>query len=223
MVVLVGICALKVIGFAVDLKGVRTRGDGGLNEGNFQIRASLGQDIGSAKAARSGTDNDDVALSIGVQVLEVAARHGAGDFALADMAEGKVVPFSSKFIQNGARTCRVPIGSGGLVKFGNGNSSSRHYIVCCRWRRHFSDTIYTMLGVWFGVMGRDWGREGMILSLVLSRSSYNRIISEQSLRAFPQNNNISLSPLVGQKRWMRLFAGRGKRLNTGSCTNELLY
>ena len=64
----------------------------GLDDGNAQVGAQRAQGVGGAEAAGARADDDDVRLGVGVQVREVAARHGAGDGALADGREGEGVP-----------------------------------------------------------------------------------------------------------------------------------
>ena len=61
--------------------------DRSLNDGDLEIGASLAEHVGSAETAGSGTDDDNIGLSIGVKVLEVAAGHGARDLGLADGSE----------------------------------------------------------------------------------------------------------------------------------------
>ena len=75
-------------------KGIwRTRRDRSLNNSNLEIWTRFAKHVGSAQAARSSAHNYNVALSVRVQILEVATSHGAGDLALADGCELEGLPF----------------------------------------------------------------------------------------------------------------------------------
>lgn len=74
--------------------GIHTRRDVSLNDSNLEVRAGLGEAKGGAQTAGTGADNDDVGLGVGVQILEVAAGHGARDLRLADRLEGEVLPLA---------------------------------------------------------------------------------------------------------------------------------
>ena len=82
-------------------KGRLTRAYARLNDGNLQIGSLLPQHVRGRQSTRSGTDNDDVAFGIVVQVGEITARHGAGDLGLADWGEGEVGPFAEHACLNG--------------------------------------------------------------------------------------------------------------------------
>lgn len=74
--------------------------DGGFNDGDLQVRSSISKHVGGAETAGSGTDDDDVALGVFVEILEVATGHGTRDLALTDRGEIEFVPFSSELVQN---------------------------------------------------------------------------------------------------------------------------
>ena len=69
-----------------------TRGDGSLDYGNLQVRARLPKHVGGTKTAGAGAHDDNVALGIGVKILEVTTGHGTGDLALTDWVEGEGLP-----------------------------------------------------------------------------------------------------------------------------------
>ena len=74
--------------------------DGSLNDGNLEIRTSFTEHVGSAQTAGSGTNDDDVGLSVGVEVLEVATGHGTRDLRLADGSKCKaLLPFAGHFLE----------------------------------------------------------------------------------------------------------------------------
>jgi hypothetical protein len=80
-----------------------TRGDIGLDDGNLQIGTGLCQAVGGRKTTAAGTDNDNVALSVLVKVVEVAASHLARDLALTDRPEAEVLPLSGHLFDSGLR------------------------------------------------------------------------------------------------------------------------
>jgi hypothetical protein len=142
-----------------------TRRHGSLDDGDLEIGTLLAQDVSSAKTAGSCADDDNVGLGVGVEVLEVATSHSARDLALADGGELEVIPVTEHLL-NGlgvdvlARVDRELGRSGGgskLSRAGRGRNSSRG--------RH----------VWEPIVVRHLEvpkEEDMILSLVLSRSSF---------------------------------------------------
>lgn len=71
--------------------GAPARGHARLNDGDLELGPRLGQAVGAAQAAAASADDDNVALSVFVHVLEVAARHSAVDGALTDGLELEVV------------------------------------------------------------------------------------------------------------------------------------
>ena len=74
--------------------GIRTRRDVGLNDSNLEVRAGLGEAEGGAQTAGTGADDDDVGLGVRVEILVVAAGHGARDLRLTDRLEGEVFPLA---------------------------------------------------------------------------------------------------------------------------------
>jgi len=72
-----------------------TRADTGFDDGNLQVRASLGQAVCGGETTRAGTDDDNVGLGILVQVGEVTTGHGSADLRLTDGTEGEVLPLAS--------------------------------------------------------------------------------------------------------------------------------
>lgn len=57
------------------------------NDGDFDVRPLLGNLIGAGKASRPSSNDDNIGLSKGIHVLEVAGGHGAGNSGLADGRE----------------------------------------------------------------------------------------------------------------------------------------
>lgn len=55
----------------------------GLNDSNLQVGTLLTEDIGSAQITRASANDDNIRLSILIQVLEVAASHSPQGLALA--------------------------------------------------------------------------------------------------------------------------------------------
>ena len=80
-----------------------TRGDVGLDDSNLQVRTGLCQAVGSRQTTAASTDNDNVALSILVKVVEVATGHLARDLALTDRPEAEVLPLASHLLDGGLR------------------------------------------------------------------------------------------------------------------------
>ncbi|KAJ3478004.1 hypothetical protein NLG97_g8692 [Lecanicillium saksenae] len=74
--------------------GAAAGADRGLDDGDLEVRALLAQDVGGGQAARAGADDDNVRLGVSVEVLEVAAGHGARDLRLADGREAEAVPLA---------------------------------------------------------------------------------------------------------------------------------
>jgi len=156
-----------------------TRSDIGLDDGDLQVRTRLGQHVGGAETAGAGADDDDVALGVLVQVVEVAAGHGARDLALADRGEPEVIPLAGELVQQ--------LGLGALRGDGDnqlalqaGADGGRGRLVEGSWGRHGdSDGDCVLLAFQQQAGGREEGRR-MILSLVLSRSSYDRMISART-------------------------------------------
>ncbi|KAH0237918.1 Thi4-domain-containing protein, partial [Aureobasidium melanogenum] len=72
--------------------GTTTRADTGLDDGNLEVRTSLGQAVCGRETARASANDDNVRLGILVQVGEVAAGHGSADLRLTDGAEGEGLP-----------------------------------------------------------------------------------------------------------------------------------
>jgi hypothetical protein len=64
--------------------GTASGRNGSLDEGNLEIGASFAEHIRSAKTTRSGADDDNVGLSVCVEVIEVTASHGTADLRLSD-------------------------------------------------------------------------------------------------------------------------------------------
>lgn len=112
-------------------------GDGSLDNSDLQVRAGLAKHVSSAETAGAGPDDDDVGLSVGVEVLEVTTRHGARDLGLADGREGEPgVPLVRQFLEglglllagrdgdslDGVVLLRLndALGRGGLGKHGGG-------------------------------------------------------------------------------------------------------
>lgn len=52
--------------------GTASGGDAGFDDGNLQVGTLLAEHVGSAKTARSSTDDDDVGFGVVVQVGKVA-------------------------------------------------------------------------------------------------------------------------------------------------------
>jgi hypothetical protein len=74
--------------------GTATGRHRGLDDGDLEVGTLLAEDVGSAQATGSSADDDDVGLSVVVQVLEVATGHSARDFTLADGSELEAVPLA---------------------------------------------------------------------------------------------------------------------------------
>ena len=55
--------------------GTASGRDAGLDDGDLQIGTLLGELVGGAQPARSGTDDNDVRLSVVVEVGEVATSY----------------------------------------------------------------------------------------------------------------------------------------------------
>lgn len=66
-------------------------GDGSFDDGDLEIWTSLAKHVCSAKTARSSTNDDDVGLGVGVEIIEVATSHGTRDLGLADWSERKAL------------------------------------------------------------------------------------------------------------------------------------
>ncbi len=77
----------------------RTGRDGSFYDSDLEIRTSFSKNIRSAQPTGAGADNDDIALSIRVEVLEVATSHSTRDLALTDGIKGESVPFLSKVVK----------------------------------------------------------------------------------------------------------------------------
>lgn len=94
-------------------------GNTGLNDGDLQVRTLLGEHVGGGQAATASADDDDVRLGILIQVLEVAARHGARHLTLTDGREVEVRPAAEHLLDglggaiDGFDRTR---GDGGLVR-----------------------------------------------------------------------------------------------------------
>lgn len=76
-----------------------TRRDRSLDYGNLEVRASFTQHVSSTQAAGSCADDDNVALSVSIQVLEVATSHSTRDLTLTNGIELEAVPFPGKFLK----------------------------------------------------------------------------------------------------------------------------
>ena len=86
--------------------------DGGLNDGNLEVGPLLAEDVGGAEAAGAGADDDNVRLGVGVEVLEVAARHGARDLALADGGKLEAVPLANHVVNGRLRLVAGTVAKG---------------------------------------------------------------------------------------------------------------
>lgn len=80
-----------------------TRGNTCLDNGDFQVRASLGENVGGGETTAARTDDHDVALGVFVQIGKVAPGHAAGDLALADRSEAEVGPVAGHGLDGGGR------------------------------------------------------------------------------------------------------------------------
>jgi hypothetical protein len=72
--------------------GTAARGNAGFDHGDFEIRPLARERVGCAEAAGARADDDDVRLGVRVEVVEVAARHGARNLRLADGCKSKCLP-----------------------------------------------------------------------------------------------------------------------------------
>jgi hypothetical protein len=72
--------------------GTTAGGHAGFDHGDLEIGALARERVSCAETARACANDDDVGLGVGVQVVEVATRHGARDLRLADGSEGERFP-----------------------------------------------------------------------------------------------------------------------------------
>jgi hypothetical protein len=77
-----------------------TRGDIGLDDGNLQVRTGLGQAVGGRETAATSADDNNIALSVLVEVGEVATGHLARDLALTDRPEAEVLPLARHLLDS---------------------------------------------------------------------------------------------------------------------------
>ena len=158
-----------------------TGADTGLDDGNLQVRASLSQAVCGRETARAGANDDNIRLSVLVQVGEVATGHGSADLRLTDGTEGEVLPLTSHGLDGLTL---------GLSSNGNSRVDSTHGQLLGRdsrgdglledhgWGRHFDEGSSLMnlqlIRTCHGGTKRD-GSVCMILSLVLSRNQVQTV------------------------------------------------
>ena len=81
--------------------------DGSFNDGNLEVRTSLAEHISSAETARPSANNDNIGLSVRVEVIEVTACHSTADLGLANGSKLEaLVPFLGQFFK-GLRLCAI--------------------------------------------------------------------------------------------------------------------
>ena len=118
--------------------GPTARRDRSFDDSNLQVRTSFAKHVGRAEATRSSADNDNVRLSIGIEVIEIAASHGAGNLRLADRSELEaLLPLFGEFIESFGLVAisidreRLDVKSG--LQGNTVKRSSGHIEHCCWW------------------------------------------------------------------------------------------
>jgi hypothetical protein len=72
--------------------GATTRSDAGLDHSNLKVGTLRGQSVRSTETTGSSTDDDNIRLGVGVQVVKVTTGHSTGDLRLTNRGKGELLP-----------------------------------------------------------------------------------------------------------------------------------